>query len=901
MSANDVFWKAEVRRRIRTVPLASEHEADIVEEIAQDLEARYDALLQQGVDEVSARQQVLADLDAGRARHHHLAGLQAHLWSALSPTRGEHGSVVESILQDCRFAIRAFGRRPLFTAVAVLALAIGIAGVTAVFGLVNAVLIRSLPLSRFERVVLVFQQDLSTGRDRMTLSALELQEYGRARSFDAAAAIRGVRLTVGAGATPLAVSSIQVSPELFDTLGVTPILGRALSRSGDGADQEVVITSEFWQTHLGGDPSVLGKALTMRALTTDSNAARSIDGAHVVVGVLPKELSLPYRTADVWLPLPPQALTDTSMSTGGLLVFARLAPGATLTTARTETATIARRLLAQFPERNKHIESRLETLRDEVVGDVTPTLILLSAAVALLSLIVCANVGNMLLSRLAERQRELTVRRALGATRGRLLQQLLTESAVLGTAGGLVGVVLAYWMTRGLAAAGPATIPRVADVHLDVRGLLVALLASVLMSLAFGLLPALRIVRGRGNQLAQRTGNTAQVGRLRELLTIAEFALAFVVLVGAGLVFVSSRALEATPVGYDPASSLTLRVALPQEGYARPEQRAAFFEALLDRFVTLPGVTHAGAVSILPQMDMNRTLEFDLDSLAAEALPDRPSARFRVATPGYFESLGIRLIRGRTFQRSDVAAGAVVVSRSLAERFWPGVDPLGRHVRLALPTGPSAWLTVVGVVEDVRQWINTPPDPTLYWANLQQAEFAFVLRTTVDPVTLSSATARVVRDLDPEQPVFDVQTMRERLDASQQLTYERFRTAMMSGFGFTALLLAGLGIYGVVRYSVVQRTQEFGIRIALGASPNQVFGMVLRQSLRTTVVGSAIGLVGSFAVGRLLASVLYGGVSSQPMIIAAVGVLLAGLSAAAALGPARRASRIDPLIALRSE
>lgn len=535
------------------------------------------------------------------------------------------------------------------------------------------------------------------------------------------------------------------------------------------------------------------------------------------------------------------------------------------------------------------------TLRNEVVGDVTPTLILLSAAVALLGLIVSANIGNMLLSRLAERQRELAVRRALGATRGRLVQQLLTESAALGTTSGLVGLILSYWMTRGLAAAGPATIPRVGDVHLDIWTLMVGVLASVLMSIAFGLLPALRIVRARGNQLSQRTGNTTEVGRLRELLTIAEFALAFIVLVGAGLVFVSSRALEATSVGYDPTSCLTLRVSLPQDGYARPEQRAAFFETLLDRFGALPGVAHAGAVSILPQMDTNRTLEFDLDSAAPGVSPDRPSARLRVATPGYFESLGIRVVRGRTFQKSDFAVGAVVVSHSLAERLWPGVDPIGRQVRLALPAGPSPWLTVVGIVEDVRQWINTPPDPTLYWANSEQAEFAFVLRTTVDPSTLSTAAARVVRDLDPQQPVFDVQTMRERLAGSQQLTYERFRTAIISGFGLTTLLLAGLGVYGVVRYSVVQRTREFGIRVALGASPGQVFGMVLRQSLRSTAVGSAIGLLGSIAVRRLLASVLYGGVSSQPIIIVAVAVLLGGLSAAAAMGPARRASRVDPL------
>jgi putative ABC transport system permease protein len=894
-------WKAEVRRRIRRVPLAGERQAAIVEEIAQDLEARYAGLLQNGMDDLAARAQVLGELDSGPGLDYYLSDLERRS-SPVSSRLDGRGSAVESLHQDCRFAVRAFRRRPLFTAVAVAAIAIGVASLTTVFSLLNTVLIRALPLSRFDDIVMVWQQDLTTGRDRMTLSGREWQAYGRARSFDAVAAIRGLRLSVGTGSTPLAASGIQVSSALFDTLGVTPILGRGLSRSNEAATDEVVITSEFWRNHFGADPAILGRALTIRAgFTADPDgAARFIDGPRLVVGVLPDGLSLPYRAADVWLPLPPQAETDASAS-AGLLVFARLAPGVTLPAASAETATIARGLLAQFPERDPHVESRLVTLREEVVGDVTPTLILLSAAVMLLSLIVCANVGNMLLSRLTERQREITVRRALGATRGRLVQQLLTESVVLGAAGGAVGVLLSHWLLRGLATAGPATIPRVGDLRLDLWTLGAAVVASILMSIVFGLLPALRIVRMRGNQLAQRSGNTAEAGRLRELLTIAEFALAFVVLVGAGLVYVSSRALETTSVGYDPTSSLTLRVALPQDGYTRPEQRAAFFETLLDRFGALPGVTHAGAVSILPQMDTNRTLAFDLDSAASGASPDRPSARFRVATPGYFESLGIRVVRGRTFQRSDLAAGAVVVSQSLAERFWPSTDPVGRQVRLALPAGPGPWLTVVGVVEDVRQWINTPPDPTLYWANTQQAEFALVLRTTADPSTLSTAAARMVRDLDPQQPVFDVQTMRERLDRSQQLTYERFRTTIMGAFGLIALLLAGLGIYGVVRYAVIQRTQEFGIRIALGASPREVFSIVLRQSLRSTVAGCTIGLLGSMALGRLLAGVLYGGVSAQPFIIIAVGVLLAAISAAAAAGPARRASRVDPLIALRSE
>lgn len=899
MSSPTFDWKTEVRRRTRSVPVSGEREAAIVEEIALDLEARHEALVRGGMGDLEARMRVLADLDSGPGLAHHLSHA-ARQASPISTRLESRGSTAESPLQDARFALRTFRRRPLFTAVAVVAIAVGVASVTTVFSLLNTVVFRALPFSRFEDVVMVWQQDLTTGRDRMTLSALEWQAYGRARSFEAVAAVRGTRISVSLDGTPQAVSGLQVSPEILDTLGIAPVLGRGLSRADEAASQEVLVTSEFWRTHLGADPAILGQVLTVRGgLAGDPDAARFIDGPRVVVGVLPEGVSLPYRAADVWLALPHQDAVQVPAGPAGLLVFARLAPGVTLSQASAEATTIARGLLAQFPERNPQVESWLVTLRDEVVGDITPSLILLAAAVALLSLMVCANVGNMLLSRLSERQREITVRGALGATRGRLVQQLLTESLVLGAAGGVTGVVLSYGLLRWLATTGPTTIPRISAVRLDLSALTAAVVVSVLMSVAFGVLPVLRIVRTRGNPLVQRAGNTAEAGRLRELLTIAEFALAFVVLVGAGLVYVSSRALETTPVGYDPASSLTLRVALPHAGYALPEQRAAFFETVLDRFRALPGVTHAGAVTILPQMDTNRTLAFDLDRAPSGASTERPSARFRVATPGYFESLGIRVVRGRTFQRSDLTAGAIVISQSLGDRFWPDIDPVGRQVRLALPAGTSPWLTVVGVVDDVRQWINTPPDPTLYWANTQQAEFAFVLRTTVDPLSVSSAVARTVRDLDPQQPVFDVQTMNERLTRSQQLTYERFRTTLMSGFGLIALLLAGLGLYGVVRYAVVQRTQEFGIRMALGASPSQIQRLVIRQSVVSTTVGGIIGLLGSIGASRLLSSLLFGGADLQPLVVVVVAVLLGAIATVAAMGPARRAARVDPLKALR--
>jgi putative ABC transport system permease protein len=322
----------------------------------------------------------------------------------------------------------------------------------------------------------------------------------------------------------------------------------------------------------------------------------------------------------------------------------------------------------------------------------------------------------------------------------------------------------------------------------------------------------------------------------------------------------------------------------------------------LDRLRAHPGIVSAGGVNILPQMDTNGSVSFDLEGSAQNTGAEPPMTRFRIATPGYFESLGIAVLRGRSFQESDVAAGGVVVSRSMADRFWPRIDPVGRRLRLRLsPTGQMPWLPVVGVVEDVRQWINSPAEPTLYWANLRQPEYAFVVRTSVDPTSLADAVTQIVRQIDPRQPVFDMHSMQERLDRSQQITYERFRTKVMAGFGCAALLLAGIGIYGVVRHSVIQRTPEFGIRMALGASSRQIFAIVLLQSLRSTVVGSILGFLGSFALGRSLSSVLYGGGGFQPLIMAGVALVLGLLATAAALGPARLAARVDPMQSFRSE
>lgn len=810
---------------------------------------------------------------------------------------------MEHLRADIRYGSRLLRRSPGFSAVAVLSIAIGVGATTAVFGLVDAVLFHSLPYAPFDRLVMIWHQSPSTGQDRITMSPGDYFDYAtQTRSFTSAGAARGLSLTARFGDESVAIGGVEVTPSLFSTLGIRPALGRGFRPADDNdASRVAVVTHEFWQRRLAADAGALGRELVLRTGFDSPPGLASIDGSYTIVGVLPPDARLPYLAADVWIPLS-RIEEGAARDNGGLIVFAQLKAGVSIDQASADVAAITRRIAERFPDRMRGQSSWLITLRAEDVGDITPTLVLVVVSVALLSLIVCTNLGNMLLSRLTERQREIAVRRALGAGDRRIVGQLFVEASLLAGAGAVAGIVLASWLTSVLATTGPATVSRIAEVQVDGRALLVAIATAVVMSIILGLLPATRVSRASVGSLSLRSGNAAPGGRLRELLIGVEVAMAFVVLVGAGLVITSATSLGNAAIGYDPRHVLTFQVALPRDAYSGGPIRSTFTTALLERLRALPGATAAGGVSILPQIDANSSVPFAIDDrVPSSAAGGVLSARFRTATPGYFASMGIPLIGGRDFVTGDQRSRAVVISQSFRDRYFPTSDPTGYRLRLQIPGLDTMSLPIVGVVGDVRQWIEATPDPTIYLMSVGQPMFSVAVRTTGDPALLAASVQRAVREIDPNQPIFDVTTMEARLRRGQGLSFARFRTLLMSGLGFVSLVLAALGIYGVVRYAVVSRTKEFGIRMALGASRVTIVGMVLSRSLRAVSAGLAVGVVASIGGAKVAASTLYGAVGAEPFVIVAVTALLASLAIAAAVEPAWRAGGVDPLVALRPD
>jgi putative ABC transport system permease protein len=817
---------------------------------------------------------------------------------------------LDALSQDVRYAWRTLRARPGFTLVAVLTVALGVGASTSIFSAVNALLLRPLPIEAVDR--LVFGMALREGFDPFGTSLLEYAVYrDEARSFVSSGlgAPRSWSL-VGSG-EPERLRGSAVMAGYLRTLGVKPILGR-LFADEDDRSPVLLLGHELWRRRFGGDPGAVGQSLTLD------------DTAYSVIGVLPPGFNLPY-SAEVWVPMPAnldaQSLVQRAANAHELV--ARLKPGISLREADTELKGLARRLEQAHPEIRRGWSYGLVPLRHQLLADLEGRgqrlLGALGVAVGFLLLICCANVASLLLARGVSREAEMAIRLSLGAARGRLVRQLLTESLVLAFLGGVLGVLLATWIQPLLGALNPIQATGLAgylgDFRIDGRVLLFSLAVTLFTGTAFGLVPAMRVGRSpspmRVLQRGLRGRGGTSGGRPLAVLVIAEVAVAATLLVAGGLVLQSFQRLQRTELGYQPDRLLTMELPLSPYRRSAAPQQVLFMEQILERVRALPGVASAGITLNLPlQRGVTLDAVFEVEGRPRENPSDVPITAHRPVSPGYLETLGVTLVRGRLLDERDRAntVPVAVVSEELVRQSWPGEDPLGKRVRRLRAGERGPWMTVVGVVRDVKEdrFGFRIDRPAWYLPYAQQTFTApvnlplnLVLRAEGDPLALAGAVREAIRQVDPHQPVASVMPMREYL--SDVLVAERFSALLMGALAAFGLLLAALGLYGVMAYTVNQRTGEIGVRMALGARPADVFRQVLGRGATLVAAGLGLGVTAAWMLTRMLASSLYQVSASDPATFAFVALALAGTAAFACWLPARRAMRISPMAALRSE
>ncbi|SPE41122.1 conserved membrane hypothetical protein [Candidatus Sulfopaludibacter sp. SbA3] len=807
------------------------------------------------------------------------------------------------MLADLRFAIRTLVKSPRFSIAAVVALALGIGANSAMFSVVYGVLLRPLPFPRPDRLVFVQEASLRHEGTAPTSPATLRDWRGQQHVFTAMAAaeVWGASLT-GSG-RPEEISGLRVSPSLLSVLRVSPALGRGFEEADE---QAVLLSHALWRRRFGGESSVIGRKLTLNG------------ASYRVIGVMPAGFHFPpfwAEKAELWVPLvfPPQRAND--RGSRSLRVFARLRDGVSLPRAQAEMSTIASRLQRAFPE-SYGVDSgaRVLPLGEVTVGKVRPALLVLLGAVIFLLLIACANVANLLLARASGRQKEMALRLALGAARWRLVRQLLAESLTLSAAGGAFGLALAWAAIHALAASIPDasrfTLPRYQELGIGAVVILFTFAVCAATGILFGLAPALQFSRadlhgtlkegGRGSSRHTRTP-------LRSLLVVGEVAVSLMLLAGAGLMVRSMARLAAVDAGFDPHNVLTLRVVASGPAYSAPEKRNQLYRQVLDRVGAVPGVASASGINHLPLAGDLWTFSFTAEGRAAPALAELPGAAFRVVMPGYFQTMGIPLLRGHDVTESDDASAplVVVINRTMAQHFWPGENAVGKRIRLGGPNSKAPWITVAGVVKDVeqREWAASA-DNEFYFPYRQNPEgiqkyLTVVVKTAGDPASVAGAIQKEVWSLDRDLLVADIASMQQVVDRA--VWQPRSSTKLLSGFALLALVLAAIGIYGVISYGVSQRRHEIGIRMALGARPADVLRSVLGEGALLAAAGTALGLTGALAVTRYLQTLLYQVSATDPAVLAAAAGILAAIAMAAAFLPAWRATTEDPLIALRDE
>ena len=869
-------------RRLMFIFRRDRMDQDLAEEMRLHLEMKTQEKKEAGLSEERARQ--AASRDFGNAVL--LKEVSREMWGWTS---------AESIAKDVRYGLRMLAKNPGFSTMAVVTLALGIGASTAIFSIVHAVVIRPLPFEHPEQLVTLWKTDRQFSQTPVSgPDFLDWAKQNDVFSALAAGAIYDPALTGAGGAEHL--YGIQVTPEFFKVLGIEPAKGRAFLPSEDqpGRNHVVVLGKGFWTWGPGGDLAAVGKTLTL-------------DGEKfTVIGTMPEAFRFPQiwgiTDPEIFAPFPLDRLQK-NRNANWMWVIGRLKPGVTIKQAQAEMSTIALRLAQQYPESNSGIGVKVMPLHEEVEHGTRPVLILLLCAVGFLLLIACANVANMLLAEAGRRQRETGIRLAIGASRWRVIMQLLRESVLLALLGGGAGILLAYWLKESLVSLSPeGFLPQTNPIDLNLWVLGFAVAVSVATGILFGLVPALQATKTSLEESlkegARSSGAGARAHRFRNALVACEVALALLLLVGGGLMIRSLVGLLRADTGFNPNNVLTMQVTLADSKYPQNQQRRAFYRSVLERIEALPGVRSAAFVGGLPDSGNSYgNVVAEGKPLTPSAFAQGPTADFNSVTPDFFRVLEIPMLSGRLFASADYVGKPhnAVINATMARDLWPDRDPIGRRFT---PSLPGEWFEVVGVVTDVRWWGEEKARPQAYFPQMTGV-MSLLVRTAADPKSLIKSLRAQILEVDKDVPVYEIQTMEQvRSQASSSI---RYIALIMDAFAFIALILAAVGIYAVVAHSVTQRTHEIGVRLALGAEQRDVLRLVVRQGMLLILIGVAAGVTAALAITRLMKSLLYGIHPADPLTFVAVSLLLSAIAIVACYIPARRAMKVDPMVALRYE
>jgi putative ABC transport system permease protein len=812
---------------------------------------------------------------------------------------------METVLQDLRYAARMLVKNPGFTLVAVVTLALGIGANTAIFSVVDRVLLNRLPYTQPDRLVMIWGTNPLQDREIDLVSPADFEDWRKLNTvFEDLAASRDAAYSLTGMGEPETITGYRFAGNFFRVLGVNAAIGRTFAEDDDGAGSErvVVLGHKLWQRRFGGDPSVIGRSITLSG------------NPYTIIGVMPAGFAHP-QTVEMWAPLklataPPQVLANRQRRF--LRVMARLKPGVTLHQAQAEMDQIAIRLQQENPQTNAAQGVKIVGIREQYAGDARTPLLVLLGAVGFVLLIACANIANLFLARAASRQKEIAIRLALGAARGRLIRQFLTESVLLSLIGGACGLVVSLWSTGFLVSLFPKNIanlslPQVDEIPINSRVMGFTVLVALATGILFGLVPAVQSAKVDLNNTLKETGSSVAAGlrsgRFRGGLVVAEMALALVLLIGAGLMIKSFWRLQQADLGLNTHNVLTMEVQLPDYKYSERQKRQAFLEEAMRRIESLPGVQSAGAINFLPLTGFWGTSTFTIEGQPTPPPGAEPEADNRLVTENYFRTVGMRLLKGRTFTEQDTANAphVAILNETAARRFFPDQDPIGKRINQGDAAEPNI-IEIIGVVNDVKAFGLEEETHVDLYRPFAQSSFpliAFAVRTAGDPMSLVSAVTGEIWSVDKDQPVFKIIAMDQL--AAESTTLRRVSMSLVVAFAMLALVLATVGIYGVISYSVSQRTHEIGLRMALGAQGRDVLKMLIKEGLLLALIGVGLGLGAGIALTRFLSSVLYGVGATDPATFILVPILLIGVAMAACFVPARRATKVDPMVALRYE